>query len=139
MALSHDPGEYKELAEALIKTQEDRSGVFLIVVQVIAAEARRMKPAEARTLYDILRPASLELKMERKRQYLIYGKPLLKPDDVSTYETVTVYPGITVLKMLNRIATACRSAETPALKVPKEREIEKYWADKERAKRKKGR
>ena len=139
MALSHDPDEYEELADKLIATEKDRSGVFLIVVQAIAAEARRMSPDEARVLYDILRPAAIELKMERKRSYANFSRPILKPDDVSTYETSDLYPGITVLKMLNRVATACRSASAPALKVPKPRELEKYWRDKQRAAKRKGR
>lgn len=136
MALSHDTDQYKELAETLIKTEQDRTGVFLIVIQALAAEARRMSPEEGQTLYDILRPAALELKMERPRSYYNFGAPILKRDGVSTYETTTVYPGITVLKMLNRIVTACRSAKAPALKAPKERDIERYWREKERAAKK---
>jgi len=135
MAYSHDPDQYKELAEAIVEAQKKRSGVFLIMIQAIGAEARKMSPAEGKALYDILRPIAIELKLERKRRYVNYGRAILRPDDVSTYETVEAYPGITVLKTLNRIATACHSAEAPALKVPKEKEIEKYWADKLRARK----
>jgi len=135
MAYSHDPDEYEELADAIVQAEKKHSGVFLIMIQAIGAEARKMSPAEGKALYDILRPAALELKLERKRGYVNYGRAILRPDDVSTYETVEVYPGITILKTLNRIATACHSAEAPALKVPKEREIEKYWADKRRARK----
>jgi hypothetical protein len=137
MALSHDPAEYKELAETLVQSEKDRNGVFFIVIQAIGAEARRMTPEEAKVLYEVLRPAGLELKMQRKRSYVNYSRPNIKPDDISTYETSQVYPGIAVLTMLNRVATACHSAETPALKIPKEQEIKKYWADiyrKEKAK-----
>jgi hypothetical protein len=37
--------------------------------------------------------------------------------------------------MLNRVATACHSGDAPAMKVPTDREVEKYWADKQRGKR----
>lgn len=135
MAYSHDPDQYKELAEAIVEAEKKKSGVFLIMTQAIGAEARKMSPDEGLALYEVLRPIALELKLERKRRYFNYGRAILRPDDVSTYETVEVYPGITILKTLNRVATACHSAEAPAMKVPKEKEIEKYWADKLRAKK----
>jgi len=134
MAYSHDPEQYKELADELVRVEKDKSGLFLIIIQAIGAEARKMSPDEGRAIYDILRPIAIELKFERKRTYLNYSKPTLRPDDVSTYETTEVYPGITILTMLNRVATACHSADAPAMKVPKDREVEKYWADKQRGK-----
>jgi hypothetical protein len=134
MAYSHDTGQYKELADELVRVEKDRSGLFMIIIQAIGAEARKMSPDEGKTIYDILRPVALELKFERKRTYYNYSKPILRPDGVSTYETTEVYPGIALLMMLNRVATACHSADAPAMKVPKDREIEKYWADKQRGK-----
>jgi hypothetical protein len=134
MAYSHDPQQYKELADELVKAEKNRSGLFMIIIQAIGAEARKMSPDEGKAIYDILRPIAIELKFERKRTYLNYSKPTLRPDDVSTYETTEVYPGIKILDMLNRVATACHSADAPAMKVPKDREVEKYWADKQRDK-----
>ncbi len=130
MAYSHDPDQYRELADAIVEAEKQHSAVFLIMIQAIGAEARKMSPQEGKALYDILRPIAIELKLERKRRYVNYGRAILRPDDVSTFETVEVYPGITILKTLNRIATSVHSAEAPALKVPKEKEIEKYWAKK---------
>jgi len=130
MAYSHNPDQYKELADAIVEAEKQNSAVFLIMIQAIGAEARKMSPAEGKALYDILRPIAIELKMERKRKYVNYGRAILRPDDISTFETIEVYPGITILKTLNRIATSVHSAEAPALKVPKEKEIEKYWARK---------
>jgi len=135
MAYSHDPQQYKELADELVRVEKGRSGLFLIIIQAIGAEARKMSPDEGKMIYDILRPIAIELKFERKRTYLNYSKPTLRPDDVSTYETTEVYPGITILTMLNRVATACHSGDAPAMKVPTDREIAKYWADKQRGKR----
>jgi len=134
MAYSHDTEQYKELADELVKVEKDRSGLFLIAVQAIGAEARKMSPDEGKVIYEILRPVAIELKFERKRTYLNYSKPILRPDDVSTYEATEVYPGITILAMLNRVATACHSADAPAMKVPKDREVEKYLADKKQKK-----
>jgi hypothetical protein len=134
MTYSHDPQQYKELADELVRVEKDKSGLFLIIIQAIGAEARKMSPDEGKAIYDILRPIAIELKFERKRTYLNYSKPILRPDDVSTYETTEVYPGITILTMLNRVATACHSADAPAMKVPTDREVEKYWADKQRGK-----
>ena len=134
MAYSHDTGQYKELADELVRVEKGRSGLFMIIIQAIGAEARKMSPDEGKVIYDILRPVALELKLERKRTYYNYSRPILRPDDVSTYETTEVYPGMALLTMLNRVATACHSADAPAMKVPKDREIEKYWADKQRGK-----
>jgi len=130
MAYSHNPDQYEELADAIVEAEKQHSAVFLIMIQAIGAEARKMSPAEGKALYDILRPVAIELKMERKRRYVNYGRAILRPDNQSTFETIEVYPGITILKTLNRIATSVHSAEAPALKVPKEKEIEKYWARK---------
>ncbi len=136
MAYSHNPDQYKELADAIVEAEKQHSAVFLIMIQAIGAEARKMSPTEGKALYDILRPIAIELKLERKRRYVNYGRAILRPDDESTFETIEVYPGITILKTLNRIATSVHSAEAPALKVPKEKEIEKYWAKKLRTQKK---
>ena len=135
MAYSHNPAQYKELADELVRVEKDRSGLFMIIIQAIGAEARKMSPDEGKALYDILRPVAIELTFERKRTYYNYSKPALRPDDISTYEKTEVYPGITILTMLNRVATACHSGDAPAMKVPKDREIEKYWADKNKQKK----
>jgi hypothetical protein len=134
MAYSHDLEQYRQLANELVTVEKDKSGLFLIILQAIGAEARKMSPDEGKAIYDILRPVALELKFERKRSYVNYHKPVLRADDISTYETTEVYPGITILTMLNRVATACHSGDAPALKVPKDKEVEKYWADKQRDK-----
>jgi hypothetical protein len=135
MAYSHDQAQYKELADELVRVEKEKSGLFMIVIQAIGSEARKMSPDEGKAIYDILRPVAIELTFERKRTYYNYSRPILHPDDVSTYETTEVYPGITLLMMLNRVATACHSADAPALKVPKDRDIEKYWADKNKKKK----
>ena len=92
----------------------------------MASEARHMSKERAEQVYKILRPFGIEVKMQKKTAYVDRGKARIRPDNVSTYEVRKEYPGIRILRMLNRVATAAR---TPALKVPKDKEIEKYHRD----------
>ena len=131
MLLAQESDEDKALALALIRAEKERSAIFLTLLDGFASEARKMLGEKGRQraekIYGELRPFGLELRMEKKRGYANRGKVQVRDDDASTFERTDVYPGITILKALNRIATAARM---PALKVPKEKEIIKYHADK---------
>jgi hypothetical protein len=137
MLLAKSPEEDKQLSRWLIEAEKQRSAHFLTIVDAMAADARRMSKERAgkeraEQIYEILRPYGVEVKMQKKTAYVDRGKSTVRPDDISTYEVRQEYPGIRILSMLNRIATAAR---TPALKVPKAKEIEKYHKDRAKKRR----
>lgn len=132
MLFAKDPEEDKQLSEWLIQAEKQRSAIFLTIVEGMAADARRMSKERAEQVYEVLRPYGVEVKMQKKTAYVDRGRATIRPDDVSTYEVRQDYPGIRILAMLNRIATAAR---TPALKVPKDKEIEKYHKDRAKKRR----
>ena len=129
MILAATPEEDRQLAETLVRAEKQRSAAFLTVLNGMAGEARKMGPKRGEAVYEVLRPHALEIKWKRKRPYTNPGKAVLRDDDVSTYEQGTVYPGITMLKTLNRIATA---AKLPALKVPRAKDVAKHHKELEK-------
>ncbi len=132
MLFAKSPEEDKLLSEWLIEAEKQRFANFLTIVDSMAADARRMSKERAEQIYEIVRPYGVEVKMQKKTAYVDRGRATIRPDDVSTYEVRQEYPGIKILSALNRIATAAR---TPALKVPKEKEIEKYHRDRAKKRR----
>ncbi len=132
MLRAEQPQEDRRLAEMLVEAEKKRSAIFLAILDSFASEARKMVPERAREVYDVLRPHALEVKMEGRRGYVHYGKATLKATDRSEFATVVVYPGIRILKALNRIATAARM---PALKVPKPKDVEKHRARRHKRRR----
>jgi len=132
MLLAKSPEEDKQLSQWLIEAEKQRSASFLTLIDAMAADARRMSKERAEQIYEILRPYGVEVKMQKKTAYLDRGRSTVRPDDLSTYEVRQEYPGIKILSTLNRIATAAR---TPALKVPKAKEIEKYHKDRAKKRR----
>jgi len=132
MLLAKSPEEDKQLARWLIEAEKQRSAHFLTILDAMAADARRMNKERAEQIYEILRPYGVEVKMQKKTGYVDRGRSTIRPDDISTYEIRQEYPGIRILSTLNRIATAAR---TPALKVPKAKEIEKYHRDRAKKRR----
>ena len=132
MLFAKSPEEDKLLSEWLIEAEKQRSANFLTIIESMAADARRMSKERAEQIYKIVRPYGVEVKMQKKTAYVDRGRCTIRPDDVSTYEVRQEYPGIKILSALNRIATAAR---TPALKVPKEKEIEKYHKDRAKKRR----
>ena len=124
--------EDKILAESLLREEKQRSAIFLTLIDAMAGDARHMSKERAEPIYNILRPGGIEVKMQKKTAYVDRGRAQIRERDVSTYETVKEYPGIKILRALNRIATAAR---TPALKVPKPKEVEKYHRDRAKKRR----
>ena len=131
MMLARRTTEDKALVEALIEAEKDRSANFLMILDLFASEARRMFtiPERAKLIYSLLRPYAIEVKMQKRTSYLDRGRAVIREDDESRYETVNTYPSIRMLRVLNRIATA---GKDPALKVPAEKDIEKYHRDREK-------
>jgi hypothetical protein len=118
--------EDKLLTAALIDAGNDKSDLFLSLLEALAADARYMSEERAKGIYATLRPKALEVKLEPKCTFVCLGKAAIREDDNSIPETRSDYPGIAMLKVLNRIATA---AKDPALKVPTDKEIAKAQAD----------
>ena len=131
MLLAKSPEEDELLCQWLVNAEKQRSAIFLILVEGLAADARHMSKERAENVYKLLRPCGVEVKMQQKTGYVDRGRAKIRPDDASTYDVRREYPGIKLLAALNRIATASRM---PALKVPKDKDIKKYHAD--RAKKK---
>jgi len=129
MLLARSPSEDKTLAEQLVLAEKSRSAIWLTILDGMADEARWMTPQRGETIYKVLRPPAIELKMERRKGYVHRGKSKLREDDRSTCEMVRDYPGIRMLSTLNRIATAARM---PALKVPKAKDVEKHHRELEK-------
>ncbi len=126
MLLAQNTEQDGALCESLVDAEKTQSALFLTILEGLAADARKMSQQRAEGIYAELRPFGLERKMEKKKAYFNRGKVELRDDDASTYERTQVYPGLAILKCLNRIATAARM---PALKVPKEKDIVKYHRD----------
>jgi hypothetical protein len=129
MLLAQKIEEDEALTQGLIEAEKERAASFLTILDGFASDARKMSKERAEKIYADLRPFALELKMEKKRSYYNRGKIDIRDDDVSTYERTQVYPGVTVLRAMNRIATAARM---PAMKVPTEKQIVKYHKDREK-------
>jgi len=132
MLLAKDPTQDQALAEDLVYSEQNHSAIWLTILEGMADEARLMSQERGETIYKVLRPHGLKLKMDKQQSYVLRGRSKLREDDRSSHEVVTVYPGIKMLSTLNRIATA---AKMPALKVPKPKDVEKYHQDLEKKRR----
>jgi len=136
MLLAKSPAEDESLCQWLIKAEKKRSAVFLILVEQFAADARHMSKERGEGIYKLLRPYGVEVKMQNRTGYVDRGRARIRNDDASTYDVRQDYPGIKLLGMLNRVATASR---LPALKVPKDKDIKKYHAQRAKKLRAKSR
>jgi len=136
MLLARDPAEDQQVAERLVLAEKTGSAMWLTILDLLGAEARYMILDEGRkraeVIYKVLRPHGIELKMEKRKGYVNRGKATLREDDRSSFETVSVYPGIRLLSTLNRLATA---SKLPALKVPKDKDVVKYHREQEKKRR----
>ena len=118
--------EDKVITTTLMEAEKKGTDQFLTLLEALGSDARLMSQQRAQAIFDTLRPQAIEIKMEPKKSYVNYGKATIREDDRSTFETRSEYPGIAMMRVMNRISTAAKS---PALKVPTEKEIAKYRAD----------
>jgi hypothetical protein len=122
MLQSQSVAEDKLLTAALIKAGNDKTDLFLALLDALAADARYMSEERAKAIYDTLRPKALEVKLDPKVAFTCLGKAAIHEDDNSVPEVRSEYPGLAMLKVINRIAGP---AKEPAMKVPTEKEIAK--------------
>jgi hypothetical protein len=127
MLQAQSVAEDKLLTAALIKAGNDKTDLFLSLLEALAADARYMSEERAKAIYDTLRPKALEVKLDPKMAFTCLGKATLREDDNSAPDVRNEYPGIAMLKTINRIAGP---AKEPAMKVPTDKEIAKAQAAK---------
>ncbi len=112
----------EKLLADLKQYEEEGSYLFVELLQDMRAEANYMPKPRAELYYDELSKLALKLKTKRAH-YAHPSKADLADTGNSRFESKRVYPGIRLLEAVNRVAVPARK---PALKVPRQRDIDKW-------------
>jgi hypothetical protein len=123
LLLSKNTKEDQAIVKTLLLAERQGSAFFVLLLEEVARDARKMDADRARAIYNALKPHGLRLKMAKRKGYISYGEAEISASRPSTYRKVDVYPGIKILGTMNRLATA---AKLPALKVPTNKQVDEF-------------
>jgi len=115
------------VVKALINAELRSSAMFITLLDLISHTSAKMGKEQARGLYNRLKPQAMRLAMAKKKDYFNRGKVLVQRNETSVYEKKSDYPGIRIIRAMNRLA---KPAGMPKLKEPDGKKIDEMHKNK---------
>lgn len=123
LVLADDPREDEKLVQVMLDYEKRGNFAFFYVVQAFTAQANKMSPERAGKLMDGTLGKFAEAMRYEHKSYLDPAKPFVNPTGNSSFASNDLYVGVTVLPLINLLAT---TAKKPAVKVPTDDDVEDY-------------